>query len=119
MANINETKLLLGGMDKENSPETMNMYDYLDAHNIRTVGNDQSDANYLSNLEGTVKVSLNLPAGQNKSIGSKGFETNSKAYIIRYNSQNKHQIVEFDYDTSLETVIFENMTDTSDIDTLS
>ena len=32
MANINEVKLLLGGMDKENSPETMNMYDYLDAH---------------------------------------------------------------------------------------
>lgn len=119
MARIQEVKMLLGGMDKENSPETINVYDYLDAHNIRTVGNDQTDANYLSNLEGTLKVTVNLPSGQNKSIGSKGFETSSKAYVIRYNSQGKHQIVEFDYDTSLETVIFENMTDTNDIDILN
>lgn len=118
MARIQEVKMLLGGMDKENSPETINIYDYLDAHNIRTVGNDQTDANYLSNLEGTLKVTVNLPSGQNKSIGSKGFETSSKAYVVRYNSQGRHQIVEFDYDTSLETVIFENMTDTNDIDIL-
>lgn len=106
-------------MDKENSPETVDRYDYLEAHNIRTVGNDESDSNYLSNLEGNVKVTVNLPEGQNRAIGSKSFETVSKAYFVRYNSMGYHQIVEFDYESSLETVIFQNISQSNDIDVLN
>ena len=57
---INEEKILLGGMDRENSVETVALYDYLEAHNIRTVGLDESDANYTSNLEGTKLITLNF-----------------------------------------------------------
>jgi len=114
LANQEEVKLLVGSMDRENSPETINLYDYIEAHNIRSVGNDESDANYLSNLEGNIKVTINLPLGQNRCVGSAGFENVSKAYIVRYNSMGYHQIVEFDYDTVTESVIFENLTDSSE-----
>ena len=103
-------------MDRENSPETVSLYDYMEAHNIRSVGNDESDANYLSNLEGNLKVTLNLPLGQSRCVGSAGFENTSNAYFVRYNSMGYHQIVEFDYETSTETVVFENLTDSADED---
>lgn len=101
-------------MDRENSPETVSLYDYIEAHNIRSVGNDESDANYLSDLEGNVKVTMNLPLGQNRCVGSNSFERTSKAYFIRYNSMGYHQIAEFDYNKNLETVLFENLTDSGD-----
>lgn len=102
-------------MDKNNSPESLNIYDYLDAHNIRTVGNEESEANYVTNLEGTELVTVNMPQGQNKCIGSKGFENISKAYFIRFNSIGYHQIVEFDFDSRIETVVFENITDSGNV----
>lgn len=119
MANNQEVKVLVGKMDRENSPETMDRYDYLEAHNIRSIGNDESDANYLSNLEGTKLITVSLPAGQNRTVGSQRFETVSKAYFVRYNSMGYHQIVEFDYKLSTERVIFENITDSNDIDILN
>lgn len=105
-------------MDKNNSPESLNIYDYLDAHNIRTVGNGESEANYVTNLEGTELITVNLPQGHSKCIGSKGFEQISKAYFIRYNSMGYHQIVEFDFDSRIENIIFENITDTGGINIL-
>lgn len=106
---IQEQKVLIGKMDRENSPETVNMYDYLEAHNIRNVGNDESDGNYVTNLEGTVLVSTSLPNGESRCIGSKSFEIISKAYFVRFNSEGSHQIVEYDYNNNLETVLFENL----------
>lgn len=111
MSNIQEVKVLVGRMDRENSPETMDRYDYIEAHNIRTVGNDESDSNYLTNLEGNVKITVNLPEGQSRCVGSESFENVSKAYFVRFNSRGYHQIVEFNYDTNVEQVIFENITD--------
>lgn len=116
---IQEQKILLGSMDKNNSPESLNIYDYLDAHNIRTVGNSESEANYVTNLEGTELITVNLPQGQNKCIGSKGFENISKAYFIRYNSMGYHQIIEFDFDTKMERILFENLSDSGDSDILN
>ena len=112
MANIQEVKQLLGSMDKENSPETVDRFDYIDAHNIRSVGNDESDANYTSSLEGNRLITKSSPSGQNRSVGNNSFESISKAYYIRFNSAGYHQIIEFDYDTEEEVVIFENLTDT-------
>src|SRR5690606_18445517 len=114
-----EVKVLLGSMDRENSPETMNLYDYIEAHNIRTVGNDESDSNYVTNLEGTKLITVNMPLGQNRCIGTKGFESVSKAYFVRFNSMGYHQIVEFDFDTNAETIIYENLTDSNNVDLLN
>lgn len=116
---MQEVKILIGSMDRENSVESMNLYDYLEAHNIRNVGNDESDGNYTTNLEGTELITLNQPMGQNRGVGGARFETVSKAYFVRYNSMGYHQIVEFDFDLLQETVIFENMTDSGDIDIMN
>lgn len=115
---INETKLLLGGMDKGNSPESVDKYDYSDAHNIRNIGTDESEGNYTTNLEGTNLITTSLPLGQNKGIGGNKFENIGKAYHVRFNSAGYHQIVEFDYNLNQETVIFENITDSEGYDVL-
>lgn len=116
---INETKLLLGGLDKDNSPESINQYDYIDAHNIRSIGVEGSDANYTTNLEGTKVIPTLLPAGQNKGVGGARFETVGKAYRVVYNSNGYHQILEFDFNRKQESIIFENKTDSNGEDILS
>lgn len=116
---INETKLFLGGMDKQNSPESVGQYDIVDAHNIRNIGTDEGEGNYTTNLEGTTIISTSVPAGQNKGIGGEKFESISKAYYIRYNSAGYHQIVEFNSETGKEFILFENITDTGGDDILN
>lgn len=103
-------------MDKQLSPESLNIYDYLDAHNIKSVGSGDNDTNYLTNLDGTILVTQNLPSGQNKCVGSKGFENIGKAYFIRYNSAGRHQLLEFNFNSLTETVLFENLTHSGNSD---
>lgn len=118
MAQIQEQKIFLGGMDKDNSPETVNLYDYRDAHNIRNLGKEGGDENYLVNLEGTLPINHSLPSGTNKAIGTARFETVSKAYTVIYNSQGYHRIEEFDVTSETITIVFENKTDSNGIDIL-
>lgn len=114
-----EVKVPIGRMDKENSPETVGAYDYIDGHNLRTVGTEGSDANYLTNLEGTRLITSESPIGQNRGIGGARFDIIGKAYRVIYNSNGYHQIVEFDYNTLRESTVFENRTDSADQDLLN
>ena len=111
-----QTKILVGTMDKESSPESVDTNDHIDAHNIRNVGNEKSDANYTSALEGTRLITKSIPVGQNLVVGGARFESISKAFYIRQNSAGYHQLIEFDYNTEQEVVLFENLTDSGDVD---
>lgn len=118
MGNIIQTKALVGKMDKESSIETINQYDHLDAHNIRNTGNENNDENYVTALEGTRLITQSTPVGQNKAVGGARFESVGKAYYVRQNSAGYHQIVEFDYSTEQEFVLFENLTDSGGLNIL-
>lgn len=107
-----------GGMDSDSAIEYIDRPDYLSAFNIRNVGTDKQEGGYITSLEGTVLINFTLPVGLNKCIGVKSFEQLRKAYIFIYNSSGKHTVTEYDFDTNAVTKIFQNLTDTGEVDIL-
>lgn len=107
-----DIKVLSGGLNRDDAPEDLNAQEYISAHNYRFTGTAQQEAGYGTNIESTQKITTERPDGINAEIGNGSFKTIRKAYSINYNTQGLHQILEVDYDTLVETVIFEDLTDT-------
>lgn len=110
---MQEVKILTGVMDTESSIETIGLTDYLDALNITNVLQGDSKTNYSTSVDGNLKITTYTPLGQNRVIGSTYIREAGKVYFVRYNSNQYHQIVEFDYNKREERIIFENMTDSN------
>lgn len=106
----------LGGMDSDSSVPDVEGIDYLQAFNIRVTGTTESEFGEVTNIESTTQIVPSRHAGINKCIGAIGFETLRKGYAVIYNSQGFHQLIEVDYDTLAETVLFENKTNSNGID---
>lgn len=107
-----------GGMDTDSSPEAVDPNDYISAYNIRVTGSSEQEDGYATNIESSELMGLERPEGINKCIGTRSFESVHKAYSFIYNSNKRHQLVEFDYDAGVETVLFENITDSGGEDVL-
>jgi len=112
---MEETKILNGSMNLDDSPESLGANEYFKAYNYRSSGTNAQEANRGSNLESTRTITPNgqRPSGFSTSVGVGKFNNVKKAYTVYYNTDGKHQITEFDYDTLVETVIFEDLTDTA------
>lgn len=115
---MNETKILVGGMDSDNAIEYIHPNDYIKAQNYRPTGTDSQDSGYGNNIESTVEIPSNMPQGITKTIGVESYETIRKIYEIRYNSNGNHQLIEIDFDSKSETIVFENLTQTNGKDIL-
>lgn len=114
---MEENKIFAGGgMDQDSAPEFVERNDLIEAFNIVLTGNTQQEAGNGTNLASTVEIlGYSLPAGLNKCIGAARFESSRKAYFFIYNSFGNHQLVEFDYDTSLNTLLFTDLIDSAGI----
>lgn len=115
---MEEVKVVIGVMDTESTPETVDVYDYISALNVTNTLQGDSETNYLTSIEGNRKVSTYKPLGQNKVIGVEYIKELGKVFFVRYNSLMYHQIVEFDSNTLEERIIFENRTDSANEDIL-
>lgn len=106
-----------GGLNTDSAIEDIQANDFIDALNVRVTGTDESEAGYVTNIESTRKLtpSLQRPVGINKTVGFVGFKNNKKVVSIYYNSQGKHQITVLNQETLVETVIFEDLTDTAGV----
>lgn len=111
-------RLADGQMNLDDAPEFVSAPDYLEAYNLVERSDIDQNNGYGTNLPSAVKISGPAPVGINKGVGLQSFETLRKLYGFRYNSQQYHQIIEIDADTNQETVIFENLTNSSGIDIL-
>lgn len=118
MANIVETKVIIGGMDSDNAVEHIRPEDFLKAHNFRPTGTDSQDGGYGNNIESTVEIVASYPIGINKTIGKASFETLRKLYYVNYNSNGRHQLRYIDYDSKTSHKVFENITDSGGKDLL-
>lgn len=105
-----------GGMDSDSSIPDVNGIDYLQAFNIRVTGTTETEFGEVTNIESTTQITPSRHSGINKCIGAVGFETLRTGYAVIYNSQGFHQLIEVDYDTLTETVLFENKTDSNGVD---
>ena len=99
-----------GGMDTNNSPENIAPNDYVVAYNCRVSGTAEGEDGYITNIESTEEIDGVRSEGINKTIGAQGFELLRKGLSFIYNSQELHQIIEVDYDTLTETVLYTNKT---------
>lgn len=116
---INEKKVFVdSGMDTDSSPEGVAPNDTIEAYNVRFKGTTDGEDGIATDIESSVILSGTRSTGINKGIGSDGFTRTRKGYLFVYNSQGFHQIVEIDYDTDVETIIFTNKTDSGGVDVM-
>ncbi len=89
---------------------------YRDALNIDVY----SDGNkgVVTNLKGNLKIPFTLPEGRNVTIGRKEDTENNKFYFLNWNEEGFHAVYQYDVLLNNVTKIFENLTDTGNIDVL-
>ena len=108
-----------GGMNSDDDPSFVESRDYIAAYNWILTGNTNGEEGIGTNLASTVAIlGYTLPNGLNKCIGADKFDNDRKAYFFVYNSFNNHQLVEYDYDTNLNTLLFTNLIDSAGVDVL-
>lgn len=111
-----ENKRFLGKMDLDSSPYKLAKEDYIDALNITKNAVAANADTSITNIVGNRLVNYNYPSGNNFCIGAK--EYYPYMYYIVYNELGKHSVLEFNSDTRTITKIFENLTDSDDVDVL-
>lgn len=100
-----------GGMDSDSALSEIAANDFRAAWNFRTTGTAEGEEDEGTNIESTEEIEGTRADGLNKAIGAQGFEILRKGLAFIYNSQDLNQIIEIDYDTNEETILFTNKTD--------
>ncbi len=115
-----EVKNFSGGMNLDASRDAMPPNDYLYALNIThdavEGGNDQDITNIVANRIGD--ATYTLPAGTNKTIGAIANTLRDTIIHFLCNSNGYHRVIEFNKTTRLHDTVFENLTDSDDVDVL-
>ncbi len=100
-----------GGMNTDDALAMLAPNDWIRSFNTRITGTSQSDEGYVGNIDSNSLVPGTRSSGINQCIGAQGFESIRKAIGFIFNSAGFHQIVEFDVDTQVQTILFTDKTD--------
>lgn len=115
-----EVKTLGGGLNKDDSQYRLPPNDYIDALNIShdavEGSNDQIITPIISNRIGD--DTYVYPSGTNKCIGACANTLRNTIIQFLWNSDDFHLILEYNLTTRLHTKIFENLTDSGNVDIL-
>lgn len=109
-------RFIQSGMNSDDAIENIGPNDTISSYNFRVTGNIEGEAGDGTNIESNEIIAGTRQLGINKAIGVERFENVRKAYAFVYNSQGFHLILEFDYDTETESILFTNKTDSGGID---
>jgi hypothetical protein len=107
-----------GGLNLDDSYYTMPKQCYVDALNITRDAISANHDRIISNLVGNRNILYTFPAGTNTTIGAIGNQIRNTAIAFVWNSNGNHSIVEYNLTTRLGVKIFENLTDSDDVDIL-
>lgn len=113
-------KIFTGRLDYDSSPHLVDKADFIQALNITT---DQgtarlNDDTVRGNVKGNRFVAYNLPGGTNKVIGCKPDPLRNCVYYFIFNSGLYHTIARYNNATRIVQTVFQNITDTGNIDIL-
>lgn len=115
-----EVKTFSGGLDLDSSIYHIEPNDYTDAVNITHDavggGKDRDITSIVANRIGD--ETYIYPSGTNKCIGAHPNTLRNTVIQFNFNSEGKHHVLEFNLTTRIITKIFENLTDSGDIDIL-
>lgn len=84
--------------------------------NCNILSQGEGNVGIVTNFKGNLKIPFDLPAGENKCIGSAVNEENNRFYFFIWNSNGFHRIQQYDALTKQISVALENLTDTGGID---
>ena len=92
--------------------------DYVDALNITTDSQEQSEDITISNITGNQLIPFDKPTGTCATIGFKEDVLRNRVYEFMWNSNGYHTIIIYDGATRIRTKLLQNLTDTGGIDIL-
>jgi hypothetical protein len=112
-----ELKILDGKLNKDDSIYRLPKGDYTDALNITHDAIEGSQDTVISNIVGNrIGANYVLPSGRNKCIGAYANTIRNTIIYLIWNENRYDLVLEFDANTRIITPIFENLTDSNDID---
>lgn len=112
-------KAFAGGvMNSNDAIDMLPPADFLDGVNLRVTTNTDNSQGLVVTLEGNRNISRSLPSGDNVVIRAKEFERLGLAVIFTKNSNGNHRIELFNYKTETFTTLYQDKTDSSNIQLL-
>lgn len=110
--------IFTGGLNRDDSYYVMPKQCYIDALNITRDGTESFYDRVISNIVGNRNILYNFPPGINTTIGAIANQTRNTAIALVWNQYSKHTIVEYNLTTRLGAKVFENLTDSGNVDIL-
>lgn len=108
-----------GGLNLDDSLLVMPKENYLDALNVTRDATAGSHDNVITNMVGNQLREYDLPAlGDNVNIGAYAFPLRNTVIRFNYNTEGYHTVLQYSNTTKQTTKIFENLTDSDDVDIL-
>ncbi len=114
-----EAKLLNGNLDLDTSPYRIGANDYIDALNVTKDAVESSNDKVRSNIVGNRLVSYSYHvSGTATTIGAYPNNLRNTVIEFAYHTGGYHCVIEYDNTTRTRTKIFENLTDSGNVDIL-
>lgn len=103
------------GMNTVLAAELMKSTQYVYALNCDIVSSNEGNVGIISNIKGTVEVPVDLPEGENKTIGVVLDEESNVMYFAVWNSNSFHTWYQFDISSNTVKSILQTGTDTGGV----
>lgn len=110
--------IFVGGLNLDDSYFTMPKQCYVGALNITRDATAANQDRIITNIIGNRNILYNFPPGFNTTIGAIANQTRNTAIAFVWNQYDKHTIVEYNLTTRLGVKVFENLTDSDNVDIL-
>lgn len=105
-----------GGMSTVIAPKLMPNDKYIYSLNCDITSTADGNLGVITNVKGNVAVNIDLPSGENKTIGSVRNDESNKMYFAVWNSERFHTWYEFDYISLSTKIVVQCITDTGGVD---
>lgn len=115
---IDVRNIFSGGLDLDSNLLAVDKSSYIDALNCTRDATAGQNDNVITNIVGNQLREYSQPSGTNKNIGSYSFVLRNNVIRFNYNSEGYHTVLQYSNTTKLTTKIFENLTDSDDVDIL-
>lgn len=116
MDRLKHIQTFTGGMNTVLAPQLMPSDKYTYMLNCDVSSTAEGNLGIITNIKGNVSISIDLPEGQNKTIGTVKNEELNKMYFAVWNSNGFHTWYEFDYISLTTKVVMRSIVDTGNVD---
>jgi len=111
-------RLFNGKLNYDTHPFRVPQGDFIEALNMTRDSEGSYSDSPASGVVGNVLVPYTLPSGVNKAIGNFSDKVKNRVYYFVWNSEDMHSILYYDKSNNSIVKVFENLTDSGNVDIL-